>query len=66
MTHVPNAMSPLVSLVGAGPGDPELITLKGLQRIQSADVILVDSLVHPDLLAHARPDAEIVDVGKIP
>lgn len=57
---------PLVSLVGAGPGDPELITVRGLKRVQQADVILTDSLVHPDLLAFARPDADIVDVGKIP
>ena len=53
-----------VSLVGAGPGDPELITVKGLRRLGSADVVLYDALVHPDTLALARPDAELIDVGK--
>lgn len=53
-----------VSLVGAGPGDPELLTLKAAKAIAAADVILVDDLVHPDVLGHARPDARIVPVGK--
>ncbi len=54
----------LISLVGAGPGDPELITVKGLKAIQSAQVILYDSLVNPDLLAEAPPHAELIYVGK--
>jgi len=53
-----------VSLLGAGPGDPELITERALRRLREADVVLYDALVHPDLLRHARPDAELVFVGK--
>jgi uroporphyrin-III C-methyltransferase len=51
-------------LIGAGPGDPRLLTLRGADALREADVILVDELVHPDVLAHARPDTEIVHVGK--
>ena len=46
-----------VYLVGAGPGDPELITARGIRRLREADVVLYDALVHPDQLAAARPDA---------
>jgi len=53
-----------VYLVGAGPGDPELITARGLRRLREADVVLYDALVHPDQLSAARPDAELVFVGK--
>jgi uroporphyrin-III C-methyltransferase len=52
------------TLVGAGPGDPELLTLKAARRIREARVILVDDLVHDDVLAHASPEARIVHVGK--
>jgi uroporphyrinogen III methyltransferase/synthase len=53
----------IVYLIGAGPGDPGLITVRGLQCLASADVVLYDHLVTPRLLRHARPDAEKIDVG---
>jgi uroporphyrinogen III methyltransferase/synthase len=53
-----------VYLVGAGPGDPELITARGLRRLQEADLVLYDALVHPDQLHAAKPGAELVFVGK--
>lgn len=53
-----------VFIVGAGPGDPELITVKGLQAIQNADVILHDALVHPHLVFEINPGAEKIFVGK--
>ncbi|HEU4621953.1 MAG TPA: uroporphyrinogen-III C-methyltransferase [Burkholderiaceae bacterium] len=53
-----------VVLVGAGPGDPELLTLKAVRAIGEADVVLVDDLVDAAVLAHARPNARIVHVGK--
>lgn len=53
-----------VALVGAGPGDPELITLKGLDRIQRADVIVYDRLANKRLLQHARKGTELVYAGK--
>lgn len=53
-----------VYLVGAGPGDPELITARGLRRLREADVVLYDALIHPDQLQAVRPDAELVFVGK--
>ncbi len=53
-----------VSLVGAGPGDPELLTLKALRLIQTADVILHDDLVPQAILDLASPSAEIANVGK--
>lgn len=56
--------SPKLILVGAGPGDPELFTLKGIKAIKSADVILYDALVDPSLLAYADASAEILFVGK--
>jgi len=56
-------MSAIVYLIGAGPGDPGLITVRGLQCLAAADVVLYDHLVHPRLLRHARADAERIDVG---
>jgi uroporphyrin-III C-methyltransferase len=53
-----------VTLVGAGPGDPELLTLKAVKAIAAATVILVDDLVNDKVLEHARADARIVHVGK--
>jgi len=55
-----------VYLVGAGPGDPGLITIAGLERIRAADVIVYDRLVSSRLLEHARADAELIYVGKVP
>ncbi|KIL49651.1 uroporphyrinogen-III C-methyltransferase [Jeotgalibacillus soli] len=55
-----------VYLVGAGPGDPDLITVKGLRCLQQADVILYDRLVNPVLLEHAKKDAQLVYCGKLP
>ena len=52
------------SIVGAGPGDPELITIKGLKAIQSADVILYDALSNEALLKHKKDGALVVYVGK--
>lgn len=54
----------LVTLVGAGPGDPELLTLKAVKAIQAATVLLVDDLVNDEVLLHANPHARIVHVGK--
>ncbi len=53
-----------VILVGAGPGDEELITLKGLNAIKNADVIVYDDLVGENLLKYSKPDAELIYVGK--
>jgi uroporphyrinogen III methyltransferase/synthase len=56
-------MQSIVYLIGAGPGDPGLITVRGMQCLAAADVVLYDHLVHQRLLRHARPDAEKIDVG---
>src|SRR5215207_3896354 len=53
-----------VSLVGAGPGDPELLTLKGLRRLRAADVVVYDALVSVELLRECRADAELIYAGK--
>lgn len=55
-----------VTLVGAGPGDPELITVKGLARLRTADVVLYDRLVGDALLKEVPVGATLIDVGKIP
>ena len=52
-----------VFLIGAGPGDPELITLKAVRALQAADVVLIDDLVNREILRHA-PQARVVEVGK--
>ncbi|MFM2076764.1 MAG: hypothetical protein RJA49_654, partial [Actinomycetota bacterium] len=59
-------MTGLVSLVGAGPGDPELLTVRAARRIAEADVVVHDALVSDDVLALAAPGAELIDVGKRP
>ena len=53
-----------VYLVGAGPGDPGLMTVKGLECVKQADVLIYDFLASPTLLKHARETAEIIYVGK--
>ena len=55
-----------VFLVGAGPGDPELITLRGMRALQAADVVLYDRLVHPALLDYAPTHAKRVYAGRSP
>lgn len=53
-----------VQIVGAGPGDPDLLTLKASHALQSADIVFTDDLVSPEILSRIRRDAEIVHVGK--
>jgi uroporphyrin-III C-methyltransferase/precorrin-2 dehydrogenase/sirohydrochlorin ferrochelatase len=53
-----------VQIVGAGPGDPDLLTLKAFHALQSADIVLTDDLVSSEILGRVRRDAEIVHVGK--
>jgi len=57
-------MSGKVFLIGAGPGDPELMTLKAARALGKADVVLIDDLVSRGCLAHARSDAKVIEVGK--
>lgn len=57
-------MSGFVSFVSAGPGDPELLTLKAVSRLSAADVVLYDDLASGDILDHVRPSANLVAVGK--
>ncbi|WP_080777440.1 uroporphyrinogen-III C-methyltransferase [Chryseobacterium phocaeense] len=60
-----NSHSPQVFLVGAGPGDPDLITVKAVKAIAAADVILCDRLVSPEIIdRYARKNAEVIYVGK--
>ncbi len=61
--HRPQAIG-TCTLVGAGPGDPELLTLKAVKAIQAATMLLVDDLVNEAILQHASPSARIVYVGK--
>lgn len=55
-----------VDLIGCGPGDPDLLTVKAVRRIAAADVIVRDRLVGDEVVALARGDADIIDVGKTP
>jgi uroporphyrinogen III methyltransferase/synthase len=60
----PNTISGKVYLVGAGPGDPGLLTLKGQRILRAADVVILDYLANPELLLEAKPGTEIVYVGR--
>lgn len=64
MTPCALPASPTVTLVGAGPGDPGLLTIAAARAIAAATLLLVDDLVDEAVLEHARPDARIVKVGK--
>lgn len=55
---------PVLVIVGAGPGNPELITLKGINELKKADVILYDALVSRELLDYAKSGCKLIDVGK--
>ncbi len=57
-------MSGFVSFIGSGPGDPELLTVKAVDRLGKADAVLFDDLSSGPILAHARADADLVGVGK--
>jgi uroporphyrin-III C-methyltransferase len=56
--------APSVTLIGAGPGDPDLLTVKAIKAMRQASVALVDDLVHPGVLRYLRKSARIVQVGK--
>lgn len=56
----------IVYLVGAGPGDPKLLTIRGMECIQCADVIIYDRLANPELLKYARNHPELIYCGKLP
>jgi len=72
MSHLPEHLPfkpskplvPRLTVVGAGPGDPDLITLKAVKALQSADVVLYDALANEAILEHTRPTAALVYVGK--
>ena len=64
VTQARKDVSGKVYLVGAGPGDPGLLTLKGLRILRDADVVVYDYLANPELLLETKPGAEIIYVGR--
>jgi uroporphyrin-III C-methyltransferase/precorrin-2 dehydrogenase/sirohydrochlorin ferrochelatase len=64
--EVPAALRGAVALVGGGPGDPELITVRGRRLLAQADVVVADRLAPPELLAELAPHVEVIDASKIP
>jgi uroporphyrin-III C-methyltransferase / precorrin-2 dehydrogenase / sirohydrochlorin ferrochelatase len=62
----PDTMRGTVALVGGGPGDPELITVRGRRLLARADVVVADRLAPPELLAELSPQVEVIDAAKIP
>lgn len=64
--HSPDAAPGGVALVGAGPGDPELITVRGRRLLAEADVVVADRLAPPQLLGELGPHVEVIDAAKIP
>jgi uroporphyrinogen III methyltransferase / synthase len=63
-TTAPTSVGPMVYLVGAGPGDPGLITLRAAECLRRADVVLYDYLVNPAVLEHVRPTAALIPLGR--
>lgn len=66
MSSTSPGIQPELIVAGAGPGDPELISLKALRALQEADVVLYDNLINKSLLEHTRADCEKIYVGKLP
>lgn len=65
-TTAPDVVPGGVALVGGGPGDPELITVRGRRLLAHADVVVADRLAPPELLAELAPNVEVIDAAKIP
>ena len=57
-------IQPKLTLIGAGPGDPDLLTIKGLKALKEANVVLFDALVNRELLHYAPKNAQLIFVGK--
>ena len=66
ITDEPEALRTGVALIGGGPGDPELITVRGRRLLAQADVVVADRLAPPELLAELGPHVEVIDAAKIP